>query len=34
MTDSGLVELTLEECVARLEAHRVGRIALLSTNFR
>ena len=33
MTDSGLDELTLEECVARLEAHRVGRIALLVDEF-
>ena len=29
MTDQGLDVLTLEQCVARLEEHRVGRIALL-----
>ena len=33
MTDAGLDELTLDECVARLEAHRVGRIALLVDEF-
>jgi uncharacterized protein len=29
VTDHGLDVLTLEQCVARLEEHRVGRIALL-----
>jgi hypothetical protein len=29
MTQNGLDVLTLEDCVARLEEHRIGRVALL-----